>query len=98
MMLEPRPGNRLTIDPACASIHPMLLDRPFIQNQPESSALRHVVEPVVEFRPVGDQFVEHRVAIRMKCFHVGAVRDAGQEVGRDLRLFVMAHFAGETLR
>ena len=36
--------------------------------RPKPGALRHVVVAVVEFRPVGDKFVEHRIAIRVKRF------------------------------
>ena len=42
--------------------------------------------------------MEHRVAIRVKGFEVSTVRNRGEQVGGNLRFFVMPHLDGERRR
>src|SRR6516225_9747886 len=80
------------------SLDPVPGDEAVVEFEPEPRSRGNRVGAVGDRWSILDDVPEDRVPVGVKTLHVSAVRDGGEEVGRDLRFLVVGHLDAEDLR
>src|SRR4051812_39723096 len=67
---------------------PVFCNHRLVHLDAEAGTLGHLIITVVELRSIGDQRIEHGVAVAMECFEIRAVRYTRQKMRRNLRFLM----------